>query len=312
MPRVFISWSGEKSKAIAETLNNWLPVVLQSVKPFLSVEDLRKGGRWLTELSEQLQKESFGIICLTPTNLLAPWILFEAGALSKSVGDSQVAPFLVGVKPSELPSPLTQFNAVLANRDDFGRMIKALNERVPQEAVSPDTIDKALMACWPSIIAELDAAKEEVPPVETDIGGSKDQLERLDVILQELLLLNRSQSKMLSSPETLLPIEYLIQVNNTASKRIADTPEVLSLDHPVWKDLANTIEEVRRSPWPESSEDVARTINLCDYILGRLGVTSPTRNSLIAKRLRQIRERSVPSVNDVEDLPSTPTRGMEP
>jgi hypothetical protein len=35
--KVFISWSGERSQIFAKALHEWLPMVLQSVAPWLSV-----------------------------------------------------------------------------------------------------------------------------------------------------------------------------------------------------------------------------------------------------------------------------------
>ena len=34
--KIFISWSGTTSRAVAEALHAWLPKVLQGVEPFLS------------------------------------------------------------------------------------------------------------------------------------------------------------------------------------------------------------------------------------------------------------------------------------
>lgn len=214
MAKVFISWSGKASHAVATTLYNWLPVVLQSVKPFISSEDLRKGGRWVSQLSDELEKTSFGIVCLTPSNLTAPWILFEAGALSKFVGDSHVAPFLVGVKPSELPGPLTQFNATAHEKDDFKKLIKSINASSGVEAVDPDLLDRSVETCWPKIDEELRDATElqqnsQITEKNTGSGNINGLFENIDPILQELLVLARSQQKILSDPERFRTDEHV-------------------------------------------------------------------------------------------------------
>src|SRR4051794_22380020 len=78
--KVFISWSGDKSKATAEALRMWLKLVIQSVEPFVSSVDIAKGDRGLNVIANELAESSFGIICVTRDNNLAPWINFEAGA----------------------------------------------------------------------------------------------------------------------------------------------------------------------------------------------------------------------------------------
>ena len=92
--KVFISWSGDRSRAIAEELRDWLPTIVQSLEPFISTQDVPVGGRGLNVLASELQDCSFGILCLTQENKQGQWIHFEAGALSKVIEASRVVPLL--------------------------------------------------------------------------------------------------------------------------------------------------------------------------------------------------------------------------
>lgn len=301
MPNVFISWSGAKSHQVAQTLHRWLPVVLQSVKPFISSEDLRKGGRWVSELSKELEKDNFGIVCLTPSNLTAPWILFEAGALSKSVGDSQVVPFLVGVKPSELPPPLTQFNAAVAEKSEFLKMAKAINDRAGEDAVGSELIDRSVEACWPGIEKELKEAIEVVsqPPAanRSDEPGIAD---RFDAILQELLVLNRAQSKILSSPDQLIPMGYWEHLQRNSENGMP------SRSHGVWPDLIDAIAELDLAAQREGSDfilsRVRRLVTIGDYLSSRIEPLSSRHTAT----LRRSRRQAIPVDDDhVSSTPGT-------
>src|SRR5262249_10267255 len=104
--KIFISWSGERSKRVAEALRAFLQDVNQNVEPWLSETDIGAGSRWGDELAKQLEQTSFGIICLTREAANSSWLLFEAGALSKSVIGSRVCPYLIGIEPKKLEGPL--------------------------------------------------------------------------------------------------------------------------------------------------------------------------------------------------------------
>lgn len=77
--KVFLSWSGERSQALAQALRDWLPLVLHFAEPWLSHSDIEPGERCASEVSKELEASNFGIMCVTKENTASPWILFEAG-----------------------------------------------------------------------------------------------------------------------------------------------------------------------------------------------------------------------------------------
>src|SRR5689334_12254492 len=109
--KVFISWSGEKSRAVAQALREWLPAVDKQLAPFVSSKDIFAGTRWQAEIIRELEATSFGIVCVTQENQAQPWINFEAGAIAKAVETSRVVPLAVDLKPSDIKPPLGQFQA---------------------------------------------------------------------------------------------------------------------------------------------------------------------------------------------------------
>ena len=113
--KVFVSWSGAVSHEVALAFKEWLPLVIQSIDPYVSSEDIQKGARWSVDVEKALAESRFGIICLTEDNLTAPWINFEAGALSKAIENAQVnvCPFLFNIRQSSVEGPLSQFQSVL-------------------------------------------------------------------------------------------------------------------------------------------------------------------------------------------------------
>src|SRR5688500_18487578 len=119
--RIFISWSGERSRRLAAILHGWLPAVIQAARPYFTPDDIEKGARWSTEIAKVLEEALSGIICLTAQNLEAPWLMFEAGALAKSLDKSRVVPLVFGAELSDLRGPLPQFQAAVFRKDEAKR-----------------------------------------------------------------------------------------------------------------------------------------------------------------------------------------------
>ena len=155
--KVFLSWSGKLSRDLAVAIHDWLPYVIQSVKPFVSTGDIDKGKRWSEVLGEELQQIAYGIIVLTRENIREPWINFEAGAISKAIEKSYVSPLLFGVDPAKIDGPLQQFQATIYDRDDIFNLLRSINSRVDEEhQVAFDVLRKEFDAWWPDLQKRVD------------------------------------------------------------------------------------------------------------------------------------------------------------
>lgn len=152
--KLFISWSGERSRQMAKALDDWLPKVLQQVDPWMSESDISAGERWSLELGKQLEASEFGIICLTPDNLAAPWLLFEAGAISRSLSSGSVCPYLLDLDVRDISGPLSQFQAKKADKRSTLDLLNAINQRTRKPVAGLDDIFEAM---WPSFEAALQA-----------------------------------------------------------------------------------------------------------------------------------------------------------
>ncbi len=153
--KIFISWSGEKSGAVATALKSWLPCVINVLDPWLSIEDIEKGTRWSKILSKKLKKTHVGIICLTRTNLTAPWLLYEAGAISKTLDNTYVCPYLIDLEKKELKGPLAQFQLTKADKQDTKRLIKTLNKALGNQALRETLLNESFEKLWPDLRKSL-------------------------------------------------------------------------------------------------------------------------------------------------------------
>ena len=56
--KVFISWSGDQLKKMAEALRSWLKYVIQSADPFVSSLDIAKGDLGFQVIASELEQQS--------------------------------------------------------------------------------------------------------------------------------------------------------------------------------------------------------------------------------------------------------------
>lgn len=198
--KVFISWSGDKSRGVAEALRSWLPKVIQSVDPFMSSADIAAGSRPLADIERSLDDAEFGIICVSSDNWDRPWLNFEAGAISKRLGleETRVSPLLIDLQPSDIDSPLRQFQMKPCDRAGVLEVLASLNSRCGDGALSESDLRETFDMWWPLLEADIERAKSATPsrPIH------REQSDKLDEVLTLVRSLSgRIPSKVLTQED---------------------------------------------------------------------------------------------------------------
>jgi hypothetical protein len=188
--KVFISWSGNQSKELGEAFRDWIPNVIQAVTPYFTPSDLEKGTRWANDIAQELENSSIGLLCITRENTRAPWLMFEAGALSKCLEKAQVCPILFGVVPADVEGPLKQFQFTAFQKSEVKQLIATINGKLQEGKLAQKTLDTVFEKWWPDLYDQVSIilAKEDAPsePIREDRE-----------LLEEILLLTRSTNASL-------------------------------------------------------------------------------------------------------------------
>ncbi len=192
--KVFISWSGDDSKRHAEVLRNWLPAVLQLVKPYFTPSDVEKGTRWNTDIAKELESSEIGILCVTRDNLHSDWVIFEAGALSKSMDKAHVCPVLFGIQNTDLAGPLKQFQTTEFEKDDFKKLVSVINNKLGNDKLPAKVLDSVFEKWWPELEAEIQRNFAELEDHDEEPVRSEREL------LEEVLELSRSTARNVRRP----------------------------------------------------------------------------------------------------------------
>lgn len=247
---VFISWSGERSEAVATALHGWMPQVIQRMKPWLSPADIEKGARWHSEIAVHLNDSRVGICCLTPENLDAPWLIFEAGAMSKQLDKPFVCTFLFDLKPTDVREPLAQFQATRAEKADTLKLMLTLDRALGDDALGEARLTTAFEQWWP----RFETALGKIPAVQEKPAPPRPAAE----MLEELLALVREQTRSIDSLsaavygpraglQSLLAGPRSEVGGGTAGFRLQDVMRTLVNQPGVEGDLARALEQYRES-----------------------------------------------------------------
>lgn len=208
-PCVFLSWSGDQSKKIAEAFEELFKAVFApTIRCFLSTKNIGAGARSIGELFRALEKCNYGVCFINSENAKAPWIQFEAGALSKIIDDSRVMVLLLEENSINnlFGTPLGEFQHKLFNKEDirsiFEEIIKIFDYSDDKDSFLQrfdsswsDFYDKSVM-----VLNEKNIEEDAI------VSGQFLEKTELDII-----------KKMLINVQNLLKTEYVQNVKDSIS-----------------------------------------------------------------------------------------------
>jgi hypothetical protein len=205
--KVFISWSGEPSRSIARALDGWLESVVQHVDTWMSDEEIGSGQRWNEAIAKSLDETDFGIVCVTRANQHAPWLIFEAGALAKSVSEGRVVPLCIELKSAEVTGPLSGFQGRSLDEDGVRRLVRDLNEAA-EKKMPNERLDGIFNAMWPELEAAVLKAINAVP-LDTEPRRSAENM--LDELVERIRHIDRLLNKEAAEPPIVFTKKYVKQ-----------------------------------------------------------------------------------------------------
>ena len=196
--KVFLSWSGQGSQShqVAEALRDWLPNVIQQVKPWLSSQDIKAGSKWQAELNKQLTDTRFGIFAITHESKDRPYLMFEAGALSRYVEEeSYVCPYYFGLKPTDIKNPISEYQGVESTKEGTFKLLEAVNSALTDDALSTHKLEESFDMWWQKLETKLKEIQDSSPICERVIE-KRDTRSMVEEILQlTRVISNHEQSE---------------------------------------------------------------------------------------------------------------------
>lgn len=236
--KIFLCWSGERSQGVAKELGEWMPKVIQAIEPWFSEKNINKGALWPQQLFKNLEECNFGIVCLTPENLDAPWLLFESGALSKAVKESHVCTLTFKFDQLLVKGPLSHFQTTKLEKDDMLKLMTTINENLDEKdnSLSEKFLEEIFSKWWPELEEKLNVIPQASEPT-TDERLEIDILKETLEIVRRLDRQSRTVSmSILADPPKPGDLIKLLSMTSKyeraimASKRLGGSPDAKWVD----------------------------------------------------------------------------------
>ena len=87
---------------------------------------------------------------MTRENRAAPWLIFEAGALAKSVKTARVVPLCIDLPLTDITGPLARSQGRSLGYDGIRRLVHDLNKET-EKPLSSERLDRSFKTAWPQL-----------------------------------------------------------------------------------------------------------------------------------------------------------------
>jgi nucleoside 2-deoxyribosyltransferase len=214
--KTLISYSGTRSKIVAEALRLLLQRSIPKIEVLLPGTDIALRDSWRKSISSNLKTIDVAIIVVTQENIERAWVTYEVGYITAH--QKRIVPFLFDVPTSRLSFPLASFLAVTSNKDSIFRLITQLALEAKLN-VDTKNIEKSFDAAWREFENSLVEARSKSGPLENIVSAVSTSNIAVGGDMQ-ISVLPQDSAKVISSEQAFERIEVAARQNLTNLNKI--------------------------------------------------------------------------------------------
>lgn len=207
--KIFISWSGQRERAVAEALREALPdLCVTEVEVFVSSKSITKGANGTSVIEANLDASDYGIVLVSRENQDAPWLNYEGGWLASTLS-RPVSTICLDLRPGDVTSPLaprqaTQFESEEDMTELLQQIAETANPSIPQRA-----LNTLLKSVWPGI-------RDSWKPDNFLSAGEQNQRSEQDMLAEIVERVRNVESELKSNRTS--PLSAVQQQRATAER----------------------------------------------------------------------------------------------
>jgi hypothetical protein len=135
-----------------------------------------------------------------PSRQFRESLLFEAGALSKTLEKTFVCPYLVNLQPADVRGPLSQFQMTTAEKEETRKLLHTINKALGDQALQPGQVNAAFDKWW----GDLDSRLEAISSTRLSVPVKRSTRELIEEVLDTVRAMARRTPTEIEKPVALL------------------------------------------------------------------------------------------------------------